>query len=522
MTDIIGSLQLPDGSDDAASGLTVQHATRLAVGIVVLQEGLLASAAVMCYLRTDEAWGYVVSLPNFFLTLLVWSATLDRRCPVWPLRVSAVTMVATLIQGVFTSRYMIVVVAASTNYTYQIVWSLVGISLSLVFTKTLQTCRRCLQTQYPTGDKMLEASRRVFLYILSTGPLLFIFAMDTATARSQCVAADEEYAAYTPFCDHTPDDRGNVNTAYSCAEDQILRLHIPSHAGLGIASLPLFLGVDTHLNVTEALVLGQEALARPPAASVTVELMHHDLQRLLAVQEYDEALVAFLVGFFQGIVLLVTVFVSLVLTRCARISTNDILQWRVAKAELGAVACTTINVMLVLVFGSLGRKELSSSALLAGIGMSIVAVIAVQMGCLYKTCHDIARDKHAHFSARAPRASTVVPQALHRGNTEGGEASGSEIAPATPASMDAPADWQTAFARMEKVMEEQERARQASEKTLKAMFREQDKKHERALEDQKRDYEQKLENLRGMLEERNSDESQHPSAPSSLVSQSML
>ena len=246
--------------------------------------------------------------------------------------------------------------------------------------------------------------------------------------------------------------------------------------------------------------------------------MHHDLQRLWAVREHDESFVAGLVAVWQGIILLLTVFVSLVLARGARISTNDVLRWRVAKAELGAVACTAINVMLVLLLGSWTGKALASGdaawwgMLLFGIQAAIIAVIIAQLGCLYKTCLDVVRDKHAHISTRAPRVSAVMPQPLPRRSNESDEGPGSETSPATPASIDPPADWRSVFARMSKEQDEKyERAmkerdekyehamKERDEKYERAML-DQDRKREHALKDQKQDYEQKLAELREMLE----------------------
>jgi hypothetical protein len=505
MADLVGELEVPDGDDVApAFALTVQHVTRLATGIVVSQLGLLAFAAAMSHSRNDGHWGFVVFLPSLFLALLAWAATLDRRCTVWPLRVSVVIASATFIQGNFT-----VVHGKSNNHGGEIAALLGGILGSLVYIKTFQICRRCLQAQYPKGDKMLEASRKVFLHILGTGPILLVFTLNCANGLSQFVAANEEYAAHTPLCSHTPHNRGRYNTAYSCNAPELYGMtvdrvnHIRGHSTLGIASLPLYLGVDTHLNFTEAVALGEAALAQPPTTNVTAELMHNDFVRLTAVRDYDEAWIAYLVAVFQGTILLLTVFVSLVLARGARFSTNDVLLWRVAKAELVAVACTAINVMLVLLLGSLGGKERASS--INVIQTLIVAVVFVQLGCLHKTCHDIVREKHVHVSTRAPRASAVVPQASPRGSDEGGEGPGSETSPATPASIDPSADWGAAFAKMAIAINE------LDEKHEHAM-REQNAKHERAIQaqdqkckqelaKQKQDYEQKLVALRGILEE---------------------
>jgi hypothetical protein len=141
------------------------------------------------------------------------------------------------------------------------------------------------------------------------------------------------------------------NTAYSCEGGAVGRDHVGSHTKFGIASLPLFLGVDTHLDFREAMARGKAVLEQPPVTNVTTVLMHHDSQRLSAAREHHEVIIAFIVAFFQGLIFLLTVVVTLVLARGARISTNDVLRWRVTKAEVGAVACTATNVMLVLLLG---------------------------------------------------------------------------------------------------------------------------------------------------------------------------
>jgi hypothetical protein len=155
MADVFGELALP-GGDEAAPILTVQHFTRLATGIMVSQLGLLASAAAMSHLRNNSFWGFVMFVPSLFMVLLVWAASLDRRCPLWPLRVSVVTAFATFIQGFFTSHYQIVVVAKSYNYGGQIFTLLLfDIFVPVTTIKTVEMCRRCVQVQYSAGDKML-------------------------------------------------------------------------------------------------------------------------------------------------------------------------------------------------------------------------------------------------------------------------------------------------------------------------------------------------------------------------------
>jgi hypothetical protein len=365
---------------------------------------------------------------------------------------------------------------------------------------------------------MLAASRKVFLEILGTGPFIFALTLNGATGLSQFVAAIEEYAMHTPLCSHTPHNLGNFNTAYSCEGDGMIN-HIHDHAGLGIASFPLYLGVDAHLNFTEAVALGEAALAQPPTTSVTADLMHNDFQRLQAVREYDEVAAAIVVDFWQGIVLTSTVFVSLVLARGALISTNDVLRWRVAKAEFGAVGCTATNVMLVL---ALGSSRSDQRYLYGGVRYWVLIdiILTVQMGCLYKTCHDIVRDKHVHVSTRAPRASAVVPHALPRGSDKGGEGPGLEPSPATPASIDPPVDWSATFARMAKQQDEKyERAMKEQDEKYERAMKERDEKYERSMKERDEKYEramkerdekhelamkerdEKCEELRGMLEE---------------------
>ena len=232
MADVLGGLKCP-GDADVPFELTVQHFTWLATGIVVSQLGLLVSSAVVSHSWNNFMWGYVLYLPSYLMMLLVCAATLDRRCSLWLLRASVVTASATLIQGHFFT--------ASNNFRgVQIFVLLFGISMSLVCIKTLQVCRLCLQMQYPTGDKMLEASRKVFLHILGTSPVLLVFALNSAIALSQLVGANEEYAAHTPLCRYTPYDRGLYNTEYSCTEDPGPGgNHIFGHTALGIPLLPL-------------------------------------------------------------------------------------------------------------------------------------------------------------------------------------------------------------------------------------------------------------------------------------------
>ena len=132
-----------------------------------------------------------------------------------------------------------------------------------------------------------------------------------------------------------------------------------------------------------------------------------------------------------------------------------------------------------------------------GIIFAIFALIIVQLGCLWKICRDVVKGKHEHASTRAPRLSTVVPQAavtVQRGTTEGGKGQG----PTGPSG-----DWKSAMQEQDKkyqqAMQEQDKKHQQELNELRGMLamQEQDEKHERALKKQK----QELDELRGMLED---------------------
>ena len=423
MTDDVEVLRLPDAVEDReedpeGSWLTPWRSTRVAYVFLALQQGLLALAIGLSHAWNNFFWGWVLFLPNLYTVWLVWAATLDARCPKWPVRVSVFLAYLTNFQGFFSSPFMIVDHAEAHNYFSQIFFSVSAIVGIFVVVRTLEASRRCLQTQYLDEGKMMNASRRVLLELVAFAPLVFlVITVGAASGVSGVVAANEQYAQYTPLCTHTPLDRGQYSTAYRCIQEEGGgRLenddHIYGHLRSEVALVALFVDSQTHLNLAEAQSL-------PPHSTTTTHvLMHHDFQRFKAVEDYEEAASAFAVAFVQGIVLVYSLLVSLVLNRGARISMEDLLRWRLTKAELGAVVCTGTNVMLVLLLGSLRGKDLADGTQLI-IFFIMVANIILQLGFLNKLCHDILRGKHSFHKTRAPRMSTVAvaPQPVESKDT---------------------------------------------------------------------------------------------------------
>jgi Na+(H+)/acetate symporter ActP len=74
----------------------------------------------------------------------------------------------------------------------------------------------------------------------------------------------------------------------------------------------------------------------------------------LAVAKCEVYFSAFFVALVQGYVFIATLVASQFLARGSRSTVGDLLQSRVTKAEVGAVACTGAKALLVLVvMGSL-------------------------------------------------------------------------------------------------------------------------------------------------------------------------
>jgi hypothetical protein len=141
--------------------------------------------------------------------------------------------------------------------------------------------------------------------------------------------------------------------------------------------------------------------------------MEHDFRRVLAVADYETNVSAFVVAFAQGVAFIFTLLASQVLVRGSRSTMDDLLQSRVTKAEIGAVACTGLNVLLVLVLGSLKARQLKIGIFVM-LFFAVVGILLAQSACLYKLCKDITTGHHKFHGIRAPRLSAVVPIPLRQ------------------------------------------------------------------------------------------------------------
>ena len=186
----------------------------------------------------------------------------------------------------------------------------------------------------------------------------------------------------------------------------------------GISTPRLFLSPATYFPFHNATARAATLARGPPATDDTAVLMVHDFKRSLAVADYEDNISAFIVAFAQGLVFIITLVASQVLVRGSRSTVDDWLQSRVTKAEFGAVACTGVNVLLVLVMGSLKGKQLDEVNLTA-LSSAIVGIVLVQVACLYKLCQDITTGNHSFHSIRAPRLSAqkLLPPESPAGNS---------------------------------------------------------------------------------------------------------
>jgi hypothetical protein len=444
--DTLSALALPDGGDRTGTierKSNAKDADSLAWKFVGVQVVILATAVAWCHGWNHHNWGWVCYLPSMFIFVVVWATTLDRRCSLWPFRLSIVAAYATPLQGFYSSHFNFVVVPAASpfGYGHLVFWTLLCfVMLAPLYYKASLMFRRCLQTQYSADGAMLNASRNMMNQLLAAAPVLLVFILEASTALSGYTASIEEYAAHTPYCVHTPDDLGEYNTAFRCTQDPAYPFeapglenadHILGHLSSGIATLRLFLSPTTYSPFHNATARAATLARSPPVTDDTAVLMMHDFKRFLAVADYEDNLIAFVVAFTQGVVFIATLVASQVLVRGSRSTMDDLLQSRVTKAEIGAVACTGLNVLLVMVAGSLRAIEYGTGG--AVLRVAIIGVLLVQMACLYKLCKDIITGHHKFHSVRAHRPSTTAvvphPPETAAGATEA--ASTVEISPAT-------------------------------------------------------------------------------------------
>jgi hypothetical protein len=513
--EVMSALELPDGGDrtgTAGRKSNAQDANSLAWKFVGVQVVILGTAVAWCHSWNSYWWGLVCFLPSFFIVVVVWATTLDRRCSLWHLRLSIVAAFATVVQGWYSSHFWFVIVPAAIPFGHggQVVVMLACFGFSLLIYKALLAYRRCLQTQYTADGAILKASRDMINQLLAAAPVLLVFTLAASTGISERVASIEEYAAHTPYCVHTPDDLGNFNTAFQCTQDPAYPSyapglenadHILGHLSSGIATLRLFLSPTTYFPFHNATVQAATLARSPPVTNDTAVLMAHDFKRFLAVADYEVNFIAFFVALAQGLVFIVTLVASQVLVRGSRSTMDDLLQSRVTKAEIGAVACTGLNVLLVLVMGSLKGKKLelgNFTDLLFAIGCIILA----QLACLYKLCGDIATGNHSFHSIRAPRLSAVVPKPPVTAVVETGVAPTVEVSPATPVP-----SVQDLLAMMEGFKKELEEQKSATNEQKKAADEQKKAADERAanlnqaLEEQKIAADEQVASLRKALKE---------------------
>jgi hypothetical protein len=273
------ALELPDGgdrTDTIGRKSNAQDSDSLAWKFVGVQMVILGTAVAWCHGWNSVWWGLMCFLPSFFIFVVVWATTLDRRCSLWPLRLSIVVAMATGVQGFYSSHFDFVVVPAANPFGYgaHVFYTLLcfGMLAPLLY-KALLAYRRCLQTQYTADGAMLTASLGMTKQLLASTPLLIVFVLAASTGLSKSTASIEEYAAHTPYCVHTPDDLGNYNTAFRCTQNPAYPIYAPGlenddhlngHLASGIATLSLFLSPITYFPFHNATARAATLARSPP------------------------------------------------------------------------------------------------------------------------------------------------------------------------------------------------------------------------------------------------------------------
>jgi hypothetical protein len=70
-----------------------------------VQVVILGTAVVWCHGWNRLHWGFVYFLPSVFIGVVVWATTLDRRCSLWPFRLSIFVAVPMTVQGNYSSHF---------------------------------------------------------------------------------------------------------------------------------------------------------------------------------------------------------------------------------------------------------------------------------------------------------------------------------------------------------------------------------------------------------------------------------
>jgi hypothetical protein len=501
--EVLDALEDPDGGDHTDTigrKSNAQDPDSLAWKFVGVEVVILGTAVAWCHGWNSVHWGCLCFLPNFFIFVVVWAATLDRRCSLWPLRLSVFAAMATMLQGHFSSHFWFVVIPAAgpDGYGIQVLCTLLCLgTIAPLLYKNFLACRRCLQTQHIADGAMLTASLGMTKQLLASAPLLIVFVLAASTGLSGLTASIEERATHAPHCVHTPYDRGNFNTAFHCTQDPAHPFyapgfengdHVNGHLFSGIATLRLFLSPTTYFPFHNATVQAATLARSPPVTDDTAVLMVHDFKRFLAVADYEDNTSAFIMTLAQRFVFILTLVASQVLVRRSRSTMGDLLQSRVTKIEIGAVTCTGVNVLLVLAAGSLKGEQLEAGSLLILL-FATLGITFVQLACLYKLYQDITTgDHHKFHSARAPRLSTVVPQPPKTAAGATGKALAIEMSPVTPL----PSARNGVLAMMEGLKKE---LRKEIEEQVANLKGEQEVNLHKALEDQKRAAEEQVANL---------------------------
>jgi hypothetical protein len=406
---------------NAASNTTHQSMMLTVKVWLALQVGIFGCGiAAVQYWNSGIVCAGVAVIPSIYLLALVWTSTLDAHCPLWPLQASSFIVWVTWVHAFFTSRFEIVEIPDEIGFYGIQIFNLIAVAIIMLLAYTsLAKFRTCFQKIY--GARLLLVAFTMTKEFIAVFPIILYFTLEVAFAVSEFAVSDEIYAKHTPFCVHTPNDLGELNTAYRCEQDPTNPdpyartghgRHILGHSWSGIASRAVFLSPTAHIETfalaTERAAVLDASLLEP---GVTASLHEHDYQRFQAVDDYEELVVAGLVNGIHAVIFIASLIATQVLGRASRTSMGDAVQGRVTKAEFCAYWCSGLAGLMALGANSMRRKELTSQAVMILL-VATVVVILIQWGCLVKVCRDIDHGAHAFLPVRAPRPSSLPRQSV--------------------------------------------------------------------------------------------------------------
>jgi hypothetical protein len=406
--------------------------TKLAYTVTLLHFLLSVLGLCLSYYENTFLGSFQLIVLHWFTTTFIWGATIHPDCPSLPVKLSLINIYSVGIFGGFlASPY-----EREENRGVALFFGFTALAVipGCLFYAAMRSARRVLQKTY--GSKTLDVSLKITTQIAASTPVVFYFAAVVVQELTLVLNAASDYSQHTPYCEYTPDNSANqYNSEFTCergAGTVVEKLFsslsdtVTAHTMVKISDKPVFYYEPGQSHAShysfEAAQLMADKLESPefstPANSTF--LLYSDYVRLVASEEHQTSAVAVLVNNIQGMVFVVSLFISQVFSRISRTTAADVVSLHVTKSELAISLFSLVSVFVAVLSSTVCPQTFA--AIILPVVLVVFLCCVGQYVFIWKICTDVLNDKYRFSDVRMRRMSSEG-SALH-GDNEGGAAGG--------------------------------------------------------------------------------------------------